>query len=83
MDLEGIDPDSLVFEYKEEWEILKDHEKWRTSLSKLEMKEKNKRNSSTTTESGEESDEIVVVERPTGMRNQKQSSPQRIRWNRS
>ena len=71
LDLEGIDPDSLVFEYKEEWEILKDHEKWRTSLSKLEMKEKNKRNSSTTTESGEESDEIVVVERPTGMKKSK------------
>jgi No apical meristem-associated C-terminal domain len=30
----------LVFEFKEEWEILRDHEKWRTTLTNSEKKRK-------------------------------------------
>jgi hypothetical protein len=36
-----VDEDSLVFEFKEEWEILRDHEKWHATLSKQEKKRQN------------------------------------------
>ena len=76
MNMDEVDPDSLSFDFKDEWEILKDHEKWRTSFSKHEQNQRQKRNSfcargSESDDNNGDSDEVIVVDRPTGMKKAK------------
>ena len=54
----------LQFEFKDEWEILREHEKWRANLSSQENKRK------ATLGGGEESS-VSIIERPTGVKKAK------------
>jgi len=68
---------ALHFEFKEEWEILKHHEKWRATLSKSEIKRKaSSPTSSGSLDSPSTSDEVVddeasTIRRPIGTKKAK------------
>jgi No apical meristem-associated C-terminal domain len=65
------DPKALYFEFKEEWEILKHHEKWRATLSKSEQKRKTSIPHLVDTSSSGDVSDIASTQRPIGSKKAK------------
>lgn len=65
---------SVPFPFKEEWEIMKDHQKWQSSLSRQEKKGKRKSSSNTTevsSISSDDDDTTPSTERGVGVKKAK------------
>lgn len=69
------DEDALVFEFKDEWEILKEHQKWQANLSKNEKKRNSGGGSPKSlggnSENGTDGETTPPVDRPSGTKKAK------------
>ena len=70
-DAEAPDEQAVYFEFKDEWEILKHHQKWQATLSKAEKKRKISITSLDLSCNGDDISELDSTQRPIGSKKAK------------